>query len=200
MEEILCQGAEATLVRKEDTLHKIRYKKSYRVDQIDESLRKSRTRREAKALHKAKELGVPVPTLYESPDEYTLVMDYIDGTRLRDIAITNSKEVLDYFTQVGTHLATLHKSGLIHGDLTTSNILIAKTVFFIDFGLSFFSNRIEDMAVDIHVLEEALESTHYQYATEFFNSFLEGYKTHPEYHNIIKRLEIVHTRGRNKKS
>ena len=97
MELILCQGAEATIIRKDAFVYKSRIAKSYRIPQIDDTLRLSRTRKEKKALLKAKELGVPVPTLYESPDKYTLVMDYIDGKRLRDVAITKNQQILDYF-------------------------------------------------------------------------------------------------------
>lgn len=198
METILAQGAEATLLRKDNLVHKSRVAKSYRISEIDDSLRLSRTRKETKALLKAKELGVSVPDVHPSPNKYTIVLDYIDGKRLRDVAISLDQNILNYFTEVGTYLATLHENGLIHGDLTTSNILIAQKLYLIDFGLSFFSGKVEDMAVDIHVLEEALESTHYQYAEKYFEAFLDGYKQNPQYAQVIERLEIVKLRGKNK--
>ena len=176
MESVLCQGAEATLILKDGLVHKSRTVKSYRQPALDDSLRLTRTRREAKALKKAQELGVPVPSLHPSEDKFTLVMDFIDGKRLRDVALDTSDGTLSFFSQAGSFLSLLHDAGLIHGDLTTSNILIADKLYLIDFGLSFFSEKIEDKAVDLHVLEEAIESTHYEYAEEYFSSFLEAFR------------------------
>ncbi len=192
-------GAEATLVRKDSFLHKLRIPKTYRLPQIDEKIRKSRTKKEIKGILKAKELGILVPELYPSDDAYTIIMDYIDGKRLRDVAKDDSSTTLTYFEEVGTYLAKLHQAGLVHGDLTTSNILITTKAYFIDFGLSYFSQKIEDMAVDIHVFEEALESTHHEHAAKYYASFLEGYKQHPQYDAIMERLDIVRGRGRYKK-
>lgn len=203
MKEIIAMGAEATLFREGAFLFKSRVPKTYRHQDIDDRLRKSRTKKEIKGLLKAKELGIPVPELYPHEDPYTIHMEYILGKRLRDVVREDSAATLAFFQTVGGYLARLHSVGLIHGDLTTSNILIkddASTLYLIDFGLSYFSEKIEDMAVDIHVFEEALESTHYVYALVYFDSFLKGYKEQQvDYDNIIKRLEVVQSRGRNKK-
>ena len=199
METVIAQGAEATLVKKDQLLYKSRVPKNYRHAQIDEKLRKSRTKKEIKGLEKARSLGVAVPTLHPSEDKYTIVMDYIDGKRLRDAAISDNQDVLDYFQTVGKYLGTLHEAGLIHGDLTTSNILIAEKVYFIDFGLSFFSDKIEDFSVDLHVFEEALESTHHEFVESYFSSFLKGYELFEKSKEVLQRLEVVRMRGRNKK-
>lgn len=197
MGKILAQGAEATIELLDGKVHKVRYPKSYRHENIDSTLRKGRTKRELKALKKAAELGVSVPEVYESNDMYTIVMEELKGERLRDVAVDGHAS--SYFEQVGIMLASLHEAGLIHGDLTTSNILVSDKVYFIDFGLSYFSDKIEDMAVDIHVFEEALESTHHECASLYYESFLNGYVKNPQHHNILKRLDIVRARGRNKK-
>ena len=76
--------------------------------------------------------------------------------------------------------------------------MIADKLYFIDFGLSFFSKKIEDKAVDIHVFEEALESTHYLYAEQFFEAFLKGYKNCEDYEKVLERMDVVRSRGRNK--
>ncbi len=64
----------------------------------------------------------------------------------------------------------LHNDGIIHGDLTTSNIMITdqKIVYIIDFGLSYVRNNIEDFSVDLYVLEKAFLSTHPDLESEVF--------------------------------
>ena len=69
-------------------------------------------------------------------------------------------------------------------------------LFLIDFGLSIFSHKEEDMAVDIHLLKQAFESTHYQHAEEFYKEFLKGYSTKKDFEKIMSRLEVVESRGR----
>ena len=71
-------------------------------------------------------------------------------------------------------------------------------IFFIDFGLSFFSDKTEDKAVDLHLLKKALESKHYKIFEECFKAALEGYKKSDNYEAIIKRFQIVEKRGRYK--
>ena len=201
---IISQGAEATLTLINGKVHKNRTPKSYRLPQVDDGLRLSRTNRERKVLCKAKELGVRVPELFSSDEKFTLVMEYVDGGRLKDWLNGEGKENLSqakiYFQQIGNWLATLHDNDILHGDLTTSNILLSKesTLIMIDFGLSFFSKKIEDKAVDLHLLEQALESTHYVHAKQYFSFFLEGYQQSETYQKVLERLDIVRTRGKNK--
>ncbi len=58
----------------------------------------------------------------------------------------------------------MHEAGVVHGDLTTSNIMIKNdenhSIVFIDFGLASTQPNIEDKAVDLYVLERAFISTH----------------------------------------
>jgi len=201
MSEILSQGAEAIIRLENDLVYKERVVKSYRHSEIDSELRRSRTNREKKAMLKAKELGINVPELHfdSNVDKYTIVMDYIDGKRLRDVLLEDTSKK-SYLKQVGEWLAKLHSAELIHGDLTTSNIMVdgQGQLYLIDFGLAFFSNRIEDMAVDLHLLEQAIESTHYQNANEFFEQFLDGYRKFEQYNEVMIRLDEVRLRGKNK--
>ncbi len=192
---ILSQGAEAVLIQEGDVVIKQRVPKSYRHESIDKRLRTSRTKREVKVLQKLADV-LPVPKVYSS-DATEFHMEFIAGPRLRDYVVNYPTTSL--FKEIGVHVAKLHDLGIIHGDLTTSNILVKDhKPYFIDFGLSFFSSKIEDMAVDLHVLEEALESTHYQHAKDYFASFLEGYSSCSVADEVLSRLKIVHQRGRNK--
>ncbi|KAA6376321.1 MAG: putative Protein kinase superfamily protein [Streblomastix strix] len=102
-------------------------------------------------------------------------------------------------TQIGQAVAHLHDSQIIHGDLTTSNMMIqdqTNQLFLIDFGLSFMSNKEEDKAVDLNVLERALLATHPRIGP-FWNRVLESYSstsTHSK--EVLERLEKVKQRGR----
>ena len=77
-------------------------------------------------------------------------------------------------------------------------ILKDNKVYFIDFGLGFISNKIEDKAVDLHLLKQALQSKHYKIYEKGFNYILEGYRKSKNFENTIKRLEKVEKRGRYK--
>jgi TP53 regulating kinase-like protein len=105
--------------------------------------------------------------------------------------------------EIGKVIGILHKNQIIHGDLTTSNFLILKdsepaVVYFIDFGLSFSSNMLEDKAVDLYVLERALLSTHSEDAERIFEQILKAYAEayDKDYDKVHERLEQVRLRGR----
>jgi len=199
MDEIISQGAEAILVKKGDRVFKERVKKSYRLSELDDKLRASRTKREAKIFQKLSDLGIRVPNLFPTRDKYVLEMEFIEGTRLRDRLLSNPEQG-NLLKQVGEILAKMHDEGIIHGDLTTSNIMITPEdeLVLIDFGLSVFSIKPEDKAVDIHLLKQAIESTHYKHVEEFYAHFLEGYNKSVNYDVVMTRLEEVEKRGRNK--
>ena len=160
---------------KEFLILKYRYPKKYRHPSIDANFRKYRTRREARILKRLSNL-INVPELvYYNEDEGILCLEYIDGKKLSDNLENLNYKDLMYL--VGKQIGMIHKNKIVHGDLTTSNIILYQDkVYFIDFGLSYFSSRIEDYAVDIHLLKEALESKHWKIFEDAFNSFLEGYK------------------------
>jgi len=187
------RGAES-IIYLDKTVTKDRVKKNYRLKEIDDKLRKFRTKREAKVMDK---IPVPSPKLINMDDKkMQLEMEFIKGDLLRDyLKKTNYKEICK---QIGTSVAKMHESGIIHGDLTTSNLIQRNNeVVFIDFGLSFFSDKIEDMAVDIHLFRQALESKHYKIWEKAFKEFLKGYGFSKS-KEVIKRLEQVQARGRNK--
>lgn len=204
--ELLAQGAEAKLFRDKEKVIKERLSKDYRLPQLDDSLRKFRTRREAKVLHKLEEMKFPSPRLHEFCDKrMTITMDFVEGKKVRDV-LDNENMKDDYqilAQEIGKKLALMHSKDIIHGDFTTSNIMKEARngeLKVIDFGLSFFSDKVEDKAVDLFLLDRALASKHFQFYPEIFEQTLKGYKdTLPEAEAILARFEQVKKRGRNKK-
>ena len=196
--KIIQKGAEAILYLEKDKLVKERISKGYRIPEIDLEKRKYPTRKEAKLLKEASKF-INVPEVYEMDDKnMKVVMEYIKGDRLKDVfdKIKNRKEVC---IKIGESIAKLHDNNIIHGDLTTSNMILKDNkLYFIDFGLGFISDKLEDKAVDLHLMRQAIDSKHYMHAEESFSYILEGYKTSKNYQDAIKRLEKVESRGRYK--
>ncbi|PIO00651.1 Kae1-associated kinase Bud32 [archaeon CG10_big_fil_rev_8_21_14_0_10_43_11] len=191
----LSRGAEAVLTRSNGTVIKERVKKGYRHPTLDENLRFWRTKKEAKLLSDARRIGVRAPRLLKTGKD-TIEMTYVEGKLLRDH--------LDTFTEwnwvcedIGRSVARLHAHDLIHGDLTTSNMILKEgEVYFIDFGLGFETKKTEDRAVDVRVLEEAFNAKHPKNADKFFKAFLKGYSAYEKSGAVIARLEEVKKRGR----
>ena len=195
--KIIGQGAEAKLFLDKDKVVKDRITKKYRIPEIDNRIRGFRTRMEAKVISKLSDAGVPVPKLIDSDDKERIVIEYIDGTKLRDVLDKKNYEKL--MKELGEDIALLHNNDIIHGDLTTSNFIFKDKIYFIDFGLSFFSHKIEDKAVDLHLLKQALESKHYEFWEDAYKVVLDNYKKKADKgEEIIERLEKVESRGRYK--
>ncbi len=196
--QILSVGAEARIYRDGDLIIKERVKKSYRNEQIDEYLRKFRTKREAKLLHEAKKAGVPVPFIIDI-DEDKIVMNYIHGKILREIVDNlddNTRKRI--FEEIGKYVAKLHINGIVHGDLTTSNIIIDDDkIYFIDFGLGDFSKDMEDFAVDLLLFKKCIRTSHFKYEKEIMDSFLKGYQSiNKDIDKILKRMDEIERMGR----
>ncbi|PIN79900.1 Kae1-associated kinase Bud32 [Candidatus Woesearchaeota archaeon CG10_big_fil_rev_8_21_14_0_10_34_8] len=189
----IAQGAEATLYLDKNKVIKKRLKKSYRIKELDDRLRTSRTKREAKVLIKIHNLNFTPKLL--SIDETDLEIEHIEGAKLA--CCLEQRDYKKIGAIIGKQVRLLHDNGIIHGDLTTSNMILTnknKEVYFIDFGLSFFSEKIEDKAVDLHLLEEALESKHHTISKIVFNEVKKKYDDSI----VLNRLEQVESRGRNK--
>jgi len=202
MKTLIAQGAEAKLYKEENVLIKERIKKSYRHEEIDNRIRKTNTRREYKLLDKASKI-INVPKILDyNEKEYKIIMEFIPGFTLRDtLDNTPTKKRIELCEQLGKEIARLHNTDIIHGDLTTSNfILNGEKIFFIDFGLGFHSTKIEDKAVDLHLLRQAFESKHYQHFEQSFEAVMKGYKEESKQaKEILDRFDIVEKRGRYKK-
>ena len=197
--------------------------KSYRHPQLDNQIRTRRTRSEAKILTKAISVGVNVPKVTTPTgerrkakgDKFEIYLEFINGDRLSETLNSYpEKKQFQIMQQLGKQVALLHENNIIHADLTTSNIILANgeqrmandkrqtKVFLIDFGLSFVSTKIEDKAVDIHLIKQALEAKHFrspdhlrgQNHQQLFKNFLKTYDNK----EVIERLKIVEKRGRYK--
>lgn len=195
MKKFIAQGAEAKLFLEDGRILKNRFQKNYRLQELDNRLRGFRTRREAKVLEKLQALNFPSPRIIKNDEKENLIMEKIEGKLLKDVLEDSDYTKLCH--EMGKKIAILHNKSIIHGDLTTSNMILNKEVYFIDFGLSFFSDKAEDKAVDLHLLKEALESKHYKISEEAFKIVLESYKKEAnKSHETLKRLESVEKRGR----
>ncbi|MFW9947570.1 MAG: KEOPS complex kinase/ATPase Bud32 [Candidatus Odinarchaeota archaeon] len=209
-EKLIHKGAEASLFYGhwfgKEVIFKHRIIKNYRIEQLDRKIRTTRTLNEARALIKVKEYGINTPQVYEIDTESsTIIMKFISGSKLKNLintlSISKKKEI---FTQLGRIIAILHINGHIHGDITTSNIIITSSedIFLIDFGLHDYSDSIEDKSVDLHLLKRVLISSHGDDYSLCFNAFLEGYKSEYRdrgsnvYNDVIKNISIIETRGR----
>lgn len=192
--KLLKQGAESLIFLDENKIIKHRIKKSYRITEIDDKIRKSRTRSESKLLQKA---GINVPKILNVDDKNMKIeMEYIQGDLLKNILDDiNENKRIELCKSLGGEISNLHSQNIIHGDLTTSNLILKDNkIYFIDFGLGFFSNKLEDKAVDLRLLKQALESKHYKSFPKSYNEILKHYK----HSDVKKRLEKVDSRGRYK--
>lgn len=198
--KVIATGAEAILVKQGNKLIKYRIKKNYRWSELDYRLRLYRTRIEARIMQKVSNL-IPVPRIIKVEKPEKIVMEYIKGKKLNewlDRLNDKTKQVCFY---IGKNIATLHKNDIIHNDLTTSNMILRQDmVYFIDFGLAFHSHRVEDKAVDIHLLKQALDSKHYINSKKYFKWVIKAYtKNYNEAGTVLKQLEKVEKRGRYKR-
>ena len=199
MPKLLAQGAESKLFLVGKRILKNRFKKNYRLKEIDEKLRKFRTKREAKVLQRLEEINFPSPKLIKTDERENLEIGHIKGNLLKDALEKGNYVKLS--KEIGGKIAILHNENIIHGDLTTSNMILNKNnqIYFIDFGLSFFSHKIEDKATDLHLLKEALESKHYRIWEKCYKCALESYeKNAKDGKEVLKRVKIVENRGRYK--
>lgn len=196
---LIAKGAEANLSREkideEEILVKDRIKKGYRVPALDENIRMQRTQQEARLIREAARVGVSTPKVLEAKGS-VLKIEFIDGKKVKDIlSKENCREICG---KIGRAVARLHSYDIIHGDLTTSNMILKDNeLFFIDFGLGFFSKSIEDKATDLHLFLEALKSTHFDFSEEAFAVFLKEYeKSYDKASSVAERLKQIELRGR----
>ncbi|MEK6951970.1 MAG: KEOPS complex kinase/ATPase Bud32 [Nanoarchaeota archaeon] len=199
--ELIQIGAEAVLTKEDNKLIKYRVSKGYRLNEIDEKLRKFRTRRESKILEKLDF----VPKVFSSDDKnMKIIMEFINGKLVKNILDElNEKERKEICEKIGEQIGEMHDIGIVHGDLTTSNMIIqegTKKIVFIDFGLGLFSKKLEDKATDLRLFRQALESKHYRVFDKSYNCVLDGYKKSKNSKEVLKWLEEkVEKRGRYKR-
>jgi TP53 regulating kinase-like protein len=171
-------GAEAKIEQVDwygkPAIRKIRIPKDYRSKSLDSRLRTSRTKAEAELLHSARLAGVLVPEVYfANPEESEIIMEFVNGRLLKEL----KREEIEHgiFETLGMYAARLHEKGIIHGDMTTKNVIrYDNRITLIDFGLAFYSERLEDKAEDIHLLKQAIKGSGLDVSTHF-ESILRGY-------------------------
>jgi len=204
---LIKKGAEANLYLEEwqdrKVIMKRRLPKAYRLPQLDKAVRTQRTLHEPVLIHKAKEAGVPTPTIYmiDTADS-NIIMEYVDGIQIKKALNTMpSKERLQLCRRIGTLIGRLHKHGIIHGDLTTSNMILTRNgkIYFVDFGLGEFSEESEIRGVDLHLMKRALQSTHYKFAKECFEAVTAGYSEavgNETADKVLEKVNQIERRGR----
>ncbi|MGD1837174.1 MAG: KEOPS complex kinase/ATPase Bud32 [Nitrososphaeraceae archaeon] len=195
--KLLKKGAEAEIyITKwfgERAVSKIRAPKSYRYKDLDQNIRERRTFHEAHIMHSVKKIGINTPFLYFlDKEKCEIIMEFIEGINVKN----NLTEDICY--KIGRYAALLHNNNIIHGDLTTSNFIINSNLVMIDFGLSFFSERIEDKATDIRLMKEILFSAHSDVFNKMYPSFLYGYKknSNAKTKKILDNVTEIEKRGR----
>lgn len=195
MKKLIGNGAEALIYKEHEVVFKERIPKEYRIPVLDKKLRISRTRREKKILDKLASYGF-VPTVTAMSDT-SITLEFISGKKVRDVLTKKTSVVIA--SEIGACIGLMHSKDIIHGDLTTSNMIFNSKVYIIDFGLSYVSTRVEDKAVDLHVLKQALEAYHYAIADDVFSILLQSYLSSYSLGSVVlDRLRVVEKRGKNK--
>ena len=201
------KGAEASLYLEEwhdrRVIMKRRLPKRYRIPELDLMIRSQRTMYEPHIIRKAKEAGVPTPTiLMVDVSNANIVMEFVEGKQVKEILDRVSKEErLSMCKLIGRMIGRLHRNGIIHGDLTTSNMILTPyhKVVFVDFGLSERSIELEPKGVDLHLMKQALHSTHYKHAKESYKAVMEGYTElvgMEEAKKVNAKIREIEKRGR----
>jgi Kae1-associated kinase Bud32 len=184
------RGAEAIITLEDGRVRKWRRAKSYRVPGLDERIRRERTIREARIISEARRCGVATPVVFDVSN-FELVMEFVDGVKLKDVIDPLLAE------RIGELVGRIHTCGIIHGDLTTSNMILYKDrIYLIDFGLAFHDRNIESQGVDVHVFFQTLKSTH-DNPDILIKAFKTGYlRFYNGAEKVLERVSEIEARGR----
>lgn len=200
--KLLKKGAEADIYQTtwdgSKAILKIRKPKSYRNPSLDSKIRKHRTVKEAQIISQVKSLGVSSPLVYfVNTKDSAIFMQEIPGTPVHDLS---NPKIINLSKDMGRLVGTLHKNGIMHGDLTTSNFIFHKNkLYVIDFGLSQSSIKPEDHAVDLRLIKEILNSAHAQIMQSSWKNFLLGYRSvvgASKHAQILHLVSEIESRGR----
>lgn len=204
---LIKRGAEACLYLAEwhgrKVVMKKRLPKGYRLPEMDEQIRSYRTVHEPQLMHEAKKAGVPTPTIFlVDVKNSTIIMEFIEGKQLKQLLNeVSEKDRLHLCRKVGELIGKLHKHGIVHGDLTTSNMIQNSDgkIFFVDFGLGEKTKELEARGVDLHLMKRALQSTHFKFAEQCFKNVIEGYSSilnAETVKNVLDKIREIERRGR----
>ena len=200
--KLINRGAEAdvysTMWDKKKAILKIRKVKSYRNSLLDQKIRKQRTIRESQIISQVKSFGISTPLIYFMDiNKCSILMQYIDGKLVRDL---KGNDIVKVCSEIGQIVGTMHKHGIMHGDLTTSNfILDKKKLFLIDFGLASRTEKPDDHAVDLRLFKEILNSAHAEVMEKSWKNFQKGYSkaVGMKYSKkILNLVAVIESRGR----
>jgi N6-L-threonylcarbamoyladenine synthase/protein kinase Bud32 len=197
---LIYRGAEAELWKSDylgfPAVEKHRIPKTYRIKEIDDRIRKERIVLETNMLVNAKK-AVKTPHIFDVDlKKKSLLMEFIAGDKVKDLFMREADERIS--KKIGENVAALHNASIVHGDLTTSNMILdgAGDIYFIDFGLASKSEKVEDKAVDLVVFKKMLKSTHYKHFNEIWGAFLEGYSRYKGAVEVVKKITEVEKRAR----
>jgi TP53 regulating kinase-like protein len=202
---LVYRGAEADIFSDlwagEKAIYKFRKPLPYRHPKLDAEIRAQRTVHEAEIIHDARSFGVNSPFLfYVSPPESLIVMQEIEGPRLKSLLGSSGADWAGLSTAFGEVVGRLHRGGIMHGDLTTSNVLVDDAgIHLIDFGLSTHSVKVEDHAVDLRLIKETVFGAHSEIASSVMTAFTGGYASEvgeARAKAVGKKLIEIERRGR----
>jgi TP53 regulating kinase-like protein len=204
---LIKKGAEASLYLADwhgrKVVMKKRLAKKYRPKFLDEQIRIYRTLHEPQLMHEAKKAGVPTPTIFlVDIRNAIIIMEFIEGRQVKQLLSEVSKsERLSLCVKIGELIGRLHNNGIIHGDLTTSNMILTSEgkIFFVDFGLGEKTKELEARGVDLHLMKRALQSTHFRFTEECFDAIIGGYAKvvgSEVAKNILEKIREIERRGR----
>ena len=200
--KLIKKGAEAdiyqTMWQNSNAILKIRKTKNYRNSSLDSKIRKQRTIKESQIISQVKSFGIPAPLVYfVNLKNTSIIMQEIPGKPVHDLP---ESKIIQLCKTIGKLVGMLHKNGIMHGDLTTSNFIFFKNnIYVIDFGLSQNTIKPEDHAVDLRLIKEILNSAHAKIMVPAWKNFLLGYKSvvgSANYVKITKLVSDIESRGR----
>ena len=199
---LIKKGAEAdiylTVWNGRKSILKIRKRKEYRNEILDGRIRTLRTIREAKMISEVKSFGVNTPLVYfVDQNKFKIYLQFIAGELVRDLP---NKMIIKICEKIGKIVGTLHKNGIMHGDVTTSNFIFASDkLTILDFGLAQRTDKIEDHAIDLRLFKEVLNSAHVIIVNHAWSSFLRGYGKivgNSRKEKVISQVSDIEKRGR----
>lgn len=204
---LMKKGAEASLFVADwhgrRVVIKKRLPKKYRPAKLDLAIRSYRTVHEPQLMSEAKKAGVPTPAIFQvDVENATIVMELVEGKQLKQVLGGFSPiERESVCFRVGESVGRLHCHGVVHGDLTTSNMILSAEdrIFFVDFGLGEKNIELEARGVDLHLMKRALQSTHYQFAEDCFAEVMKGYAAvvgEDEAKDVLAKVREIERRGR----
>jgi TP53 regulating kinase-like protein len=205
LEKLIKMGAEANIYldywNDIEVIRKIRRPKPYWRGELDKKIRRSRTIKEAEYMSIVKRYGVLTPIIYYvDPFNGEIIMEYVNGTRMKDLFEIDLRKALLMLNEAGRSLARMHAHNILHGDPTTSNFIVRDgKLYFIDFGLAFRSTRLEDKSVDVHLLKQVMKSAHSDIFDKGFGEIIEGYGSvcgNIQLEKTLDNIREIEKRGR----